>query len=129
MRQLLAVLVAAFAAALGALILGEYEMVGTTPYVEGVLFGLVVAEAVITVAKPRPSPLALAAGAIAPAVGMVWAAWISSGRDWDYVPNGAWIGAALAPIAAILWLRQSRGRGAGPKARDAEGYSETDVNN
>jgi hypothetical protein len=120
MRQLLAVLVAAFAAALGALILGEYEMVGTTPYVEGVLFGLVIAEVVITVAKPRPSSPAVATALVAPAVGMVWAAWISSGRDWDYVPSGAWVGAVLAPIAAAFWLRQSR-------SRRRAGYSETDV--
>lgn len=65
----------------------------------------------------------MAAAAIAPALGMVWAAWISSGRDWDYVPGAAWIGVALAPVAAVVWLRQSRGRGA--RAR----YSETDVNN
>lgn len=111
MRQLLAVLAAAAAAALGALILGEYEMTGSTPYVEGVLFGLVVAELVITIAKPRPSPLAMAAAAAAPAAGMVWAAWISSGRDWDYVPDAAWIGVVLAAVAAALWVRQSRGRG------------------
>ena len=128
MRQLLAVLVAALAAALGALILGEYEMVGTTPYVEGVLFGLVIAEVVLTVAKPRPSPPAMTAAAIAPAIGMVWAAWISSGRDWDYVPDGAWVGAVLAPIAAAFWLRQSRGRGRRADQGDAAGYSETDVN-
>ena len=111
MRQLLAVLLAAFAAAFGALILGEYEMAGTTPYVEGVLFGLVTAELVLTVAKPRPSPAANAAAAIAPVVGMVWAAWISAGRDWGYVPGAAWVGAALGPVAATAWLWQSRGRG------------------
>ncbi len=110
MRQLLAVLLAAFAASLGALILGEYEMAGTTPYVEGVLFGLVVAELVITVAKPRPGPAATAAAVVAPAGGMVWAAWIASGRDWDYVPGAAWVGVALAPVAAAIWLAQGRRR-------------------
>ena len=108
MRQLLAVLAAALASALGALILGEYEMQGTTPYVSGALFGLVIAELALTVAKPRPHPATSAAAALFPGLGMVWAVWISSGRDWDYVSGGAWIGVALAPIAAALWLRQRR---------------------
>jgi hypothetical protein len=90
------------------LILGEYEMRGTTPYVAGALFGLVVAELVLTVAKPAPVRGVLAAATVLPGLGMVWALWISAGRDWAYVPGGAWVGAALAPVAAALWLRQRR---------------------
>lgn len=112
MRQLAAAAAAAAATALGALILGEYEMAGWTPYVSGVLFGLVIAELVLTVAKPRPH-LALAVLAVVlPALGMLWAVWISAGRDVDYVTDGGWASVDLAPLAAALWLRQTR-RGAG----------------
>src|SRR5687767_3656416 len=51
MRPALAVVAGAAVAAFGALILGEYEFRGTMPYVAGVLFGLVVAEAVVGVAR------------------------------------------------------------------------------
>lgn len=104
MRQVLAVLAAAFASAFGALILGEYELKGTTPFVAGVLFGLVVAELVLAMAKPRPTRAVVAAGALLPGGGMVWAAWISAGRDWHYVPGGAWLGVLLAPAAAAVWM-------------------------
>ena len=113
MRQLLAVAAAVLASALGALILGEYQLAGTTPFVAGALFGLVVAELVLTLAKPAPGPAALAAAMAAPGLGMVWAAWISAGRSWHYVPGVAWAGAALAPVAAGLWLRSGRWRGGG----------------
>jgi hypothetical protein len=108
MRQLLAVLLAAAASSLGALILGEYEQAGTTPFVAGALFGLVVAEIVLAVVRTRPATAVLAAAAVLPGLGMVWAAWISSGRDWAYVPGAAWAGVALAPVAAIVWLRTTR---------------------
>jgi hypothetical protein len=113
MRQLLAVLFAVFASALGALILGEYELKGSTPFVAGVLFGLVVAELTLAVAKPRPLPWVQAATAVLPGAGMVWAAYISSGKDWHYVPGVAWVGVALAPLAAAAWLGNARGRGSG----------------
>lgn len=94
-------------AALGALVLGEYELAGATPLAAGVLFGLVVAEVGLSTAGRRrgrgPALAAPAAGASA--AGMVWAAWISSGRDWSYVPGAVWVGAVLAAGAAILWIR------------------------
>jgi hypothetical protein len=116
MRQLLAVAAALAAGSLGALILGEYQLGGTTPFIAGALFGLVVGELVLAIAKPRVSAPAAAAAVIAPGLGMVWAAWISAGRDWHYVPGGAWAGAALAPVAAALWLRSGRNRGTTPPA-------------
>lgn len=110
MRQLLAGVVAVAGSALGALILGEYDMAGATPFVSGVLFGLVVAELVLTIAKPRPARSTAAAAVAAPGLGMVWAVWISAGRSWHYVPGGAWAGVALAPVAAAFWLRTGRRR-------------------
>jgi hypothetical protein len=110
MRHVLAAAVAVAASALGALILGEYELAGTTPFVAGVLFGLVVAELVLTVAKPRPEPVAAVAAVAAPGLAMVWAAWISAGRTFRFVPHGAWAGVVLASAAAAFWLRSGRRR-------------------
>jgi hypothetical protein len=108
MRQLFAAVGALAASAFGALILGEYPMVGATPFVAGTLFGLVVAELVLTVAKPRPAPVTAAAAVAGPTGGMVWAMWISAGRDWHYAPHAAWIGVALAAAASAFWLRSGR---------------------
>lgn len=105
MRPALALLAGAAVASLGALILGEYEFKGTTPYVAGLLFGLVVAEAIVAVARRGGPALAGAAAALAGG-GLVWAAWISSGRDWDYVPGAAWV--AVAVGGAVAGVRTGR---------------------
>lgn len=107
MRLALAGLAGLAVACLGALILGEYELAGSTPYVAGVLFGLVVAEAVVTVARRGGAGLAVFAG-LASAAGMVWAAWIAAGRDWHYVAGGAWAGVAVG--AAVAGARTARAR-------------------
>jgi hypothetical protein len=114
MRPLLAVAAAAAASALGGLILGEYPLTGTTPFVAGALFGLVVAELVVVVAgRGGPATAVTAAAAVLAAAGMVWAAWISAGRDWHYVPGAAWGGVVVAPLAVVLWLRTGRRGGSG----------------
>ncbi len=102
MRLALAFLAAAAAAALAALILGEYELVGWTPVVAGVAFGLVVAEVATSISKRRGPAVGVPSSALAGG-GMVWAAWISSGRDWAYVPGGAWVGVALAAACGAAW--------------------------
>ena len=102
--------VGAAAAAVGAVILGEYELTGFTPVVAGILFGLIVAE-VMTVAGRANDVTIVLVAALMSAAGMVWAAWISSGEDWDYVPGGAWVGVGLAAAAAALWLRTPGRRG------------------
>jgi hypothetical protein len=101
-RLVLALVVGAATAALAALILGEYEMTGWTPYLCGVAFGLVVAEVVTSIGR-RSGPAVAVACALLAAGGMVWAAWISSGRDWSYVPGTAWVGVALAGVLAVGW--------------------------
>lgn len=97
-------------ACLGALILGEYELTGLTPVVAGILFGLITAEVMTVAGRTNDVMLALTAAALSSA-GMVWAAWISSGRDWDYVPGGAWAGVALAAVAAAAWIKTPGRRG------------------
>lgn len=98
--------VGAVASAFGAVILGEYQLEGVTPIVAGVLFGLILAELVTAVGKSRDTAL-VAASAVLAAVGMVWGAWLSTGpdEDWSFVPGLAWVGVVLAPLAAVVWLR------------------------
>jgi hypothetical protein len=115
-RRLLAVLVAALAAAIGALILGEYELEGMTPIVAGVLFGLIIGEAVTAVGRRRDQ-VAAVTSAVVTALGMAWAAWRSTGPDehWSLVPDLAWVGVALGAIAAFLWVRTPGRRAAGSR--------------
>lgn len=107
MRLALAFLAGAATASLSALILGEYELVGWTPYVAGVLLGLAIAEVVVSLAKRRDLVVAVPVAALA-AGSMVWAAWISSGRDWAYVSS--WAGVVVAPLAAFAWAFKTPGR-------------------
>src|SRR5688500_10884918 len=101
-RLALAVVAGAAVAALAALILGEYELVGFTPYVAGVAFGRVVAEVITSVAR-RSGPVASAPSAVRAGGGMGGAAWCASGRDWSSVPGGAWVGVVLAAACGAGW--------------------------
>lgn len=112
MRQLLALAAGAATAALGAQILGEYELAGATAVVAGTVFGLVVGEVVVTVGRRQDLVLALAAAAMA-ASGLVWAAWIWTGRPWSSPRGGAWVAAGIGVVVAMVWV-------AGPRLRDAE---------
>ena len=102
-RQAVAVLAGAATAALGALILGEYAFSGATPYVAGVLFGLAVAEVALTVARVGGRLLAVVAGAEA-GLGLLWAAWISSGRGVAPIAGGGWAAVAVGAVVAAGWV-------------------------
>jgi hypothetical protein len=102
-RQVVAVVVAVAAGALGALILGEYDFSGPTPVVSGLLFGLVVAEVILTVARTGSRVLAIAASIIS-GLGVLWAGWISSGRGIEPIRSGAYVALVLAMIVAAGWV-------------------------
>lgn len=88
-------------AALGALILGEYEFTGYLPFVAGPLFGLVVGEVVVGVGKVRAWPVA-SLSAVAAFAGIVWAGWIDSSQGVEPVKALVWVAAVLAAAAAAL---------------------------
>jgi hypothetical protein len=92
----------ALAAALGALILGEYEFTGTMPLFAGVLFGLVVAEVVVSVSGAA-GPLLAAAATLLSAAGLGWAGWLDSNQGVEKVHAGVWVAVVLGAIAA--WCR------------------------
>ena len=108
-----AVLAALVAAALGAVILGEYELAGLRPLLAGTLFGVGVAEVIATVVKEvDDDPRLLVAAALVAEAGLVWATWISTGHELDLAAGTAWGGVAAGALAAPLWLRSAGRRGA-----------------
>lgn len=111
-RRLAALAATVLTATIGALIVGEYELVGFTPYVAGLLFGLGVAEVELTVGRDARAPAAAGAAALA-AAGWLWAAWISSGQGVAPFPIGGWVGAVVAAVVGFGWIRWSGARGGG----------------
>jgi hypothetical protein len=110
MRQLLAVSAAAAVAMAGALILGEYELRGPMALVAGAVFGAAVAEVLLAVGADARLPMLVVAGLLT-AGGLVWAVWISTGRNLRFASNSAWTGVALGAVLAPVWLRTAAQRG------------------
>jgi hypothetical protein len=108
-RRIAGLSVAALAAALGALIVGEYELVGFTPYIAGLLFGLAIAEVDLTVGRDNGLGSAIGTAALT-AAGWLWAAWISSGQGVAPFPLGGWVGAVVGAGVAFAWVRWSARR-------------------
>ena len=101
-RVVAGVVCGALAASLGALILGEYEFSGMLPYVAGVLFGLVIAEVIVSVAGAKGAMLA-AIAAVLSAGGLLWAGWIDSNEGIEPVKPGVWVAVMIGAVAG--WLR------------------------
>jgi hypothetical protein len=106
MRQAVAVLAGAATAAVGALILGEYELQGVMAVVAGLLFGIAVAEVMVAVASGPGIPLGLVGGALAGAA-MAWSGWIAAGRTWHYFGTARLVALGVSALAAPLWVRSS----------------------
>ena len=100
-RALLGLVLAAAAAALGALILGEYEFTGSLPWVAGPLFGLVVGEVAVGVGRSRHVGVAVVVAAFAFG-GIAWAGWIDSTQGLEPVKRLVWVSAALAGATALV---------------------------
>ena len=116
----LGVVVALLVAALGAVILGEYELSGGRPLLAGVLFGVTVAEVIASTAGPGPGAggseddelYLLGTAPLITEAGLVWATWISTGHDLERAATTAWLGIGLGMLASLLWLRSAGRRGA-----------------
>src|SRR5438045_2003418 len=108
-----AVVVGLAVAAVGAVILGEYPLVGVRALLAGLVLGVTVAELMAGVARPGPDEryLPFAAGVLAEG-GLVWATWISRGHERDTASTAAWIGVGVGMLASLLWFRSAARRGA-----------------
>ena len=104
MRQILALASAALLAALGAVVLGEYPLEGTTAVVGFPLYGIAVVELALAIAK-RLAPLTLVVVAVVVAGGLTWAMWISFGhfRNDVHPPVLSWVMVGVAVLAAVGW--------------------------
>jgi hypothetical protein len=89
-------------AALGALMLGEYELEVGLGTVAGAILGVAVAETVAAVGRTRGLVPAVPA-TLAVMGAMLWAGWIDSGQGIEPVKTGAWLGAALGGL--VTWVR------------------------
>jgi len=109
----LAIVAAALLAALGAVVLGEYPLEGTTAIVGFPLYGVAVTELALAIAK-RLAPLTLAAVGAFVGAGLVWALWISFGhfRNDALPPLLSWVMVGVAVVASLAWGRAGRRRGA-----------------
>src|SRR5437763_6773317 len=112
MRYAFALLAGAAVAALGGFIVGEYPFRGWTPFVAGLLFGLVVAEVMASIAAV-PSVWLGAAAAACAAAGLAYAVWDDAGYGVRPVDTVAWFGVAFAAVVAGLragWWAALRAR-------------------
>lgn len=113
LRAGLGVVCGVAAAALGALILGEYEFTGSLPFVAGPLFGLAVGEVVVGVGRQRSVPVGVLAAATAFG-GIAWAGWIDANQGVEPVKGLVWVAAVLAALVAALRTTNLR-RGQAPE--------------
>ena len=97
----MAVVAGAGVAAAAALLLGEYPFEGLLVLGSGVLVGLLVAEAVVSVGRWRGRAPAVACAVLA-AAGLVWAGWIAEGHDLGRIAPEGWLAVALGAAAGGL---------------------------
>jgi drug/metabolite transporter (DMT)-like permease len=111
-------------AAVGALIIGEYQLGLLAGIAAGVVLGLAVAEAALMTAGERTLPVAVA-GALAAAgfVALVWAGWIDVHHRRESIPAGAWLGAIAA--ASVVALRTGLGTARSAGSGNPEGSRHT----
>ena len=120
MRLIVSLVAGAAVAALGAAVLGEYAFDGLAVVGSGVVLGLFVARAVVTVAKGGSRTGAAAAGVLT-ATGLLWAAWISTGHRLGTV---GWEGWTAVVVGAAVSAFRARPPGAARRTRPAPAAAE-----
>ena len=104
MRPPLALLAGLAVAVVAGAVLGEYNFDGWAVLGSGLLVGLFVAEAVVSVARGGSRLRAMASAGLA-AGAMVWAGWIATGHRLDLVAWKGWVGVVLAAGAGAIRAR------------------------
>lgn len=120
MRPPLALLAGLGVAVIAAAVLGEYNFDGWAVLGSGLLVGLFVAEAVVSVARGG-SRLRAGASAGLAAGAMVWAGWIATGHRLDLVGWRGWVAVGLAAGAGAI---RARPTAAAPNSRPAPASAE-----
>lgn len=113
-RLALAVLAAAAGAALGALIMGEYELAPTTAIFAALAFGFAIGEVIATISRAHGLREAAMAAVITGA-GLAWGGWISSGRGLVPLTAAAKFAPVVGAVVAVLTVRSSAPRAKGSR--------------
>jgi len=120
-RQIAGVVVGVLVAGIGAVILGEYALEGTTALIGFPLYALAVTE--IAGAAGGRIRLGLAPLAVAVGGGLTWALWISFNHfRREQPPALSWVMVAVAVGLVVAW--GGFGRGGGQKANIRSGMDE-----
>lgn len=119
MRLVLAAVLGLVVAAGSALVLGDYPLSGSVPWISAVLIPLLVGLAMTLVAERQRVPLWVATGPLA-AAAFGWGVWIATGRGLDPVPTSAVVSGVLVlvwpPLWGIVLARRPAGRRTDPAA-------------
>ena len=95
-----------------AIVLGDYPLSGSVPWVAAVLIPLLIGVA-MTLVDGRRRPALWAVTGVLAAASVGWGVWIASGRGLDPVPASAWIAIALALVWPLVYAAREHRR-AGP---------------
>ena len=109
-RPLLGVVAGLVLALIGAVLLGEQPLEGTTAFVAGALFGVAIGEAMVSVARGGDAYLSASAALLTEA-GLVWALYIETGHDLRAAVPEAWAAVVVGAVLAALWVRTGARRG------------------
>lgn len=98
MRAVAALVASALVAVIASLVIGEYGVAGWVTVLVGVVTGLVIGEVAASIARDRGWLIAGCAAVLA-AAGVLWGAYLDSGRG--VAPLG-WEAAAAPALAAVI---------------------------
>ena len=104
MRTVAALVAAALVALVAALIVGEYGVAGWVALMVGTVAGLVTGEIAASVARSRAWSIGVASGALA-AAGVLWGAYLDSGRGVAPLGWEAFVTPAIAFIVTVVSVR------------------------
>jgi hypothetical protein len=109
MRLVLGGIAGAATAAGGAVVLGDYPLTGSVPWLAAVVIPLLIGGVMTSVAGGRPSALWVATGPLA-GLAMAWGVRIATGWGLDPVPASAWAAGATSLVwPPLVGLLHSRG--------------------
>jgi hypothetical protein len=107
MRRPAAILAAVVVGAVGAVILGEYDLEGTTAIIGFPLFALAITEIAVAVAGALRWALPVVAVVVAGA--LTWALWISFNHfRREQPPVLSWAMVVVAVVVCLAWGRSGR---------------------
>jgi hypothetical protein len=123
-RRIAGLVVGALVAAAGAVILGEYDLEGTTAVIGFPLYAVAITEVATAVGGRLRAELAVVAVLVA--LGLTWALWISFNHfRREQPPVLSWLMLAVAVVVVLGWGPAGR-RPVGPAA-DADTDTEPDA--